>query len=142
MTVARSGRFAGELNARAWLQDFFGWHNDQHHHSGLALFTPADVFHGRVEAGRATRQAALDAAYAAHPERFPSGPPRVAMPPTEVHINPLAPEALNVSLPASEAPDWATAKDPALEPSGDLREAAAIVAMPPSQTATTEVIRT
>jgi putative transposase len=63
-----------------------GSHNDEHHHSGLALFTPADVFHGRVEAVRATRQAALDAAYAAHPERFPHGPPPVRMPPAEVHI--------------------------------------------------------
>ena len=34
------GRFVGELHGRGWLQDFFGWHNDEHHHSGLALFTP------------------------------------------------------------------------------------------------------
>src|SRR5690606_26639634 len=73
------GRFDSETHARAYLQDFFGWHNDQHHHSGLALFTPADVFHGRIEGVRATRQAALDVAYAAHPERFPHGPPRVPM---------------------------------------------------------------
>ncbi len=94
------GRFEGELHARAYLQDFFGWHNDEHHHSGLALFTPADVFHGRVEAVRATRQAALDAAYAAHPERFPHGPPRVLMPPAEVHINPLEAGALSISADA------------------------------------------
>ncbi len=70
------GRFASELHGRGWLQDFFGWHNDEHHHSGLALFTPADVFHGRVELVRAVRQQALDAAFAADPERFPNGPPR------------------------------------------------------------------
>ena len=97
------GRFDSEFHGRAWLQDFFGWHNDDHHHSGLALFTPADVFFGRVEVVRATRQAALDAAYAAHPERFPHGPPRVAMPPTEVHINPAAVEA--VSIPAAAVDD-------------------------------------
>lgn len=91
------GRFEGELHARAYLQDFFGWHNDEHHHSGIALFTPADVFHGRVDAVRATRQAALDAAYAAHPERFPHRPPRVALPPAEVHINPLEAGALTFS---------------------------------------------
>lgn len=90
------GRFSCELHSRGWLQDFFGWHNDEHHHSGLALFTPADVFHGRVEAVRATRQAALDLAYAAHAERFPHGPPRVRMPPTAVHINPVAAEALSI----------------------------------------------
>ena len=90
------GRFDTELQARAWLQSFFGWHNDEHHHSGLALFTPADVFHGRIETVRATRQAALDAAYAAHPERFPHGAPRVLLPPTEVCINPLAQEAIDI----------------------------------------------
>ena len=42
------GRFDGELHGRGWLHDFFGWHNDDHHHSSLALFTPADVFFGRV----------------------------------------------------------------------------------------------
>lgn len=90
------GRFSGELHGRAWLQDFFGWHNDEHHHAGLALFTPTDVFHGRVEPVRASRQAGLDAAYAAHPERFPHGPPTVRLPPSAVHINPVTPEALSV----------------------------------------------
>ena len=91
------GRFDSELQGRGWLQDFFGWHNDEHHHASLALFTPADVFHGRVEIVRATRQAALDVAYAAHPERFSHGPPRVPMPPVAVHINPLATDALAIA---------------------------------------------
>jgi len=56
------------------------------------------------------RQAALDAAYAAHPERFPHGPPRVAMPPTHVHINPLEAGTLSV-LP--EQGDQAHASDAA-----------------------------
>lgn len=87
------GKFAGKEHARGWLQEFFGWHNDEHHHAGLALFTPADVFYGRVEQVAATRQAALDAAYAAHPERFPNGRPRVQRPPTKVEINPVTVEA-------------------------------------------------
>ena len=91
------GRFKSELHGRAWLQDFFGWHNDRHHHAGLALFTPADVFHGRVEAVRVVRQSALDAAYIAHAERFPNGPPRVAMPPLAVHINPLVGDVVSVA---------------------------------------------
>jgi hypothetical protein len=32
------GFFAGLLHARAWLSTFFGWPNDEHQHSGLALF--------------------------------------------------------------------------------------------------------
>ena len=90
------GAFEGELHGRGYLQDFFGWHNDEHHHSGLALFTPADVFFGRVEVVRAARQVALDAAYQAHPERFPHGPPRAAVPPAAVHINPITAEAFSV----------------------------------------------
>jgi hypothetical protein len=58
------GRFIGELHARGWLEPFFGWHNNAHHHSNLALFTPADVFFGRIEQVRVIRQAALDAAHA------------------------------------------------------------------------------
>ena len=65
------GRFAGELHGRGWLQDFFGWHNDDHHHSSLALFTPADVFFGRVEVVAAARQVAQ-----AKADGRPSGQPR------------------------------------------------------------------
>ncbi len=94
------GLFTGLLHARGWLDPFFEWHNNDHHHSGLALFTPADVFFGRVEAVHAVRQATLDAAYALHPDRFPNGPPKAALPPAEVHINPL--EALAVSVAHAE----------------------------------------
>jgi putative transposase len=81
--------FASPLHARAWNQEFFSWYNDVHQHSGLALFTPAEVFYGRVEEVAARRQVALDTAYAAHPERFPNGPPVVRRPPSSVAINPL-----------------------------------------------------
>jgi putative transposase len=101
------GRFAGELHARGWLAPFFGWHNDAHHHSSLALFTPADVFLGRVEPVRIVRQAALDAAYLAHPERFPHGAPRVLLPPSEVSINPLTSSVVALD-PAGES--WLTAR--------------------------------
>jgi len=108
------GRFAGALHARGWLETFFGWHNDDHHHSGLALFTPAEVFFGRVAAVHSVRQATLDAAYAMHPERFPNGAPKAALPPPHVHINPL--EALSVSVYNTEpanAPPAAAENPPA-----------------------------
>jgi putative transposase len=97
------GRFAGELHARGWLAPFFGWHNDEHHHSNLALFTPAEVFFGRVDQVRIVRQAALDAAHVAHPERFPHGAPHVLLPPVEVSINPITSRAVTIDprLPAS-----------------------------------------
>jgi hypothetical protein len=90
------GLFTGVLHARAWLEPFFEWHNDEHHHCGLALFTPAEVFFDRVLAVHAVRQETLDTAYALHPGRFPNGPPQAAMPPEQVHINPL--EAVVVSI--------------------------------------------
>jgi putative transposase len=92
------GRFASDLHSRAWLQDFFAWHNDHHHHTGLALFTPADVFHGRVAEVASIRQAALDTAYAAHPERFPNGQPRALLPPDAVYINPVVTETVEVTV--------------------------------------------
>jgi putative transposase len=104
------GRFASLLHARGWLETFFGWHNDDHHHSGLALFTPAEVFFGRVPAVHTMRQETLDAAYALHPERFPNGPPTASLPPAEVHINPL--DAPTVSLGRVGHPEPATAVSP------------------------------
>jgi putative transposase len=83
------GRFASFAHARAWCQEFIGWFNEQHQHSGIALFTPAEVFYGRVEEVATRRQAALDDAFAAHSERFPHGPPVARRPPEAVHLNPL-----------------------------------------------------
>jgi putative transposase len=83
------GQFASLMHARAWCQEFMGWFNEQHQHSGIALYTPADVFYGRVEEVAKRRQTALDAAFAARPERFPNGPPIAKRPPEAVHINPL-----------------------------------------------------
>lgn len=103
------GRFESEHEARGYLADFFTWHNDHHHHSGLALFTPGDVFHARVELIATKRQAALDAAFLAHPERFPRGAPRVPRPPAAVHINPLAIDIVDVT--AMKATHDATAEN-------------------------------
>ncbi|MBK8481994.1 MAG: IS3 family transposase [Proteobacteria bacterium] len=103
------GCFGSVLHGRAWLGDFLGWHNDDHHHAGLALFTPADVFYGRVAEVAATRQVALDAAYRTHPERFPNGAPRVRLPPAAVHINPIVIEAVDIAaLAIDSAPDPVT----------------------------------
>lgn len=92
------GFFASLLHARGWLEPFFRWHNDEHQHSGLALFTPAEVFFGRVPAVHAVRQETLDAAYALHPDRFPHGPPKAALPPAQVHINPIEARAISVDI--------------------------------------------
>lgn len=84
-------RFGSLEDARGHCAAFMRWYNDEHYHSGLALFTPADVQFGRVAQRAAARQAALDTAHAAHPERFVRGAPTVPMPPAAVWINPPAP---------------------------------------------------
>ncbi len=68
--------FANIVEARSFCCDFYTWYNNEHRHSGIALLTPSDVHHGRVEEKTVKRQAALDAAYAAHPERFVKGRPK------------------------------------------------------------------
>jgi len=68
-------RFGSIEDARRHCQVFFAWYNDEHRHSGLGLHTAADVHYGLAEAVRDKRAGVLDAAYAAHPERFVRKPP-------------------------------------------------------------------
>ena len=80
-------RFGCPEDARAWAHGFFSWYNDDHHHSGLGLLTPAMVHYGLAESMRAQHQQVLLAAYAAHPERFVRGAPKLPELPKEVWIN-------------------------------------------------------
>jgi len=57
--------------------------------------TPATVHHGQADRVLAARQAVLDEAYAAHPERFARQPPRPLTLPREVWINPPQPMGRN-----------------------------------------------
>jgi putative transposase len=82
------GRFATLDHARHWAKATFTWYNHQHYHSGLGLLTPASVHYGQAQTIVAQRQQVLQAAYAAHPERFVQGSPVVQQPPQEVWINP------------------------------------------------------
>ena len=79
--------FSGITQARGWTRAFVHWYNNEHHHTGLALMTPATVHYGQVESVTERRQAALDAAYTAHPERFVGGRPTPPELPKEVWIN-------------------------------------------------------
>ena len=78
-------------HARAWCEAYFDWYNYKHHHSGLAGFTPEQVFTGRYKEVAIDKQKALDERYALNPERFVKGRPMVAMPPLSVAINPIVP---------------------------------------------------
>jgi len=92
------GRFDSAAHARAWCAEYFDWYNFEHHHSGLAGFTPEQVFTGRFPEVAAAKQCALDVHYARHPERFVNGAPAVALPPAEVTINPVSDEESEAGL--------------------------------------------
>jgi len=95
------GRFSSFEHTHDFCGQFFHWQNHEHHHWGLGLLTPAVVHSGQAETVLAARQAVLNAAYAAHPERFVRHPPRPLTLPKEVWINPPAdrPEPRMLQLP-------------------------------------------
>lgn len=81
-------RFGSIEDARAFCLHFFHWYNEEHHHTGIGLFTPEAVHHGRAERIRKARHATLLTAYQAHPERFVRQLPTPPALPKAVWINP------------------------------------------------------
>jgi len=79
-------KFSSLRAARRWVAKFMRWYNDEHHHCGISYFHPSQVHDGSWRVAREQRQAALDRAYEAHPERFHKQPV-AAEPPAEVWIN-------------------------------------------------------
>jgi len=82
-------RFESLEHARAHLREVFAWYNDAHRHSGIGFMTPAMVHFGRSHAIDEQRRHVLQAAYAAHPERFKG---RLPTPPA-------LPEIVGINLP-------------------------------------------
>lgn len=89
-------RFGSLEEAEAFCQEYFAWYNTRHHHTGLALLTPAQVHYGDPVALLAARHQTLLAAYEQCPARFGYRPPRREVLPSAVYINPpakVSPEA-------------------------------------------------
>ena len=93
-------RFGCIQDSRAFAVPFFNWYNHEHRHSGIGLYTPSDVHHGRTGILQTRRQATLDKAYLIHPERFVRKRPQASSPPEAVWINP--PECMKTSNNCSE----------------------------------------
>ena len=72
---------------------FIYWYNHVHRHSGIGLHTPISVHNGTAQMIRHQRQQVLDAAYAAHPERFHRRP-----------RPPRLPEKATINDPAARTP--------------------------------------
>jgi|SRR5690625_4113350 len=79
-------RFTSIGHARAWMARFVDFYNHEHRHSGIGLHTPASVHFGTATDIQARRQHVLDAAHAAHPERFSRRPTPPQLP-QKVTIN-------------------------------------------------------
>ena len=63
-------RFASLTEARAFMGEFVEAYNHHHRHSGIGMHTPADVHYQLADTIDQGRDAALEAARCAHPERF------------------------------------------------------------------------
>jgi putative transposase len=119
-------RFGCLTDARSWGRSFFAWYNEQHHHTGLGLLTPAVVHTGRAEGVRQKRQTVLQHAFQAHPERFTQGLPRPARLPEAAWINPpksaaAAPAAVADSPTSGELAVPANSSTPAVAAPSALR---------------------
>jgi putative transposase len=79
-------RFGSLADARRFCDGFFLAYNHEHRHSGIGWHAPASVHFGTAERIQTQRQATLDRARAAHPERFPRRP-RAPKLPEVVWIN-------------------------------------------------------
>ena len=134
-------RFGSIEDARAFCVAFFAWYATEHRHSGIAMLTPQDVHYGRAPQMLAARGAVLDAAYAAHPERFVRRPPRPAALPAAVWINPPTSGTLETTLPRKVTSQEAqgstgrTPPDPRDLSGGACRDVAAVVDVIPATTA-------
>ncbi|MEJ5947039.1 IS3 family transposase [Pseudokineococcus basanitobsidens] len=95
-------RFGSLADAKAHCETFFGYYNHEHRHSGIGLHTPASVHHGTAEKIREQRAATLDAAYAAHPDRF-ARPPTPPTLPKVAWINQPAVPATDEDTPAAHS---------------------------------------
>jgi transposase InsO family protein len=85
------GHFDNLVQAREFLDGFFTEYNHVHRHSGIGWHTPASVHFGTTAAIDTARQTTLDAAHAAHPERF-TRRPRPPKIPDQSWINQPQPE--------------------------------------------------
>ena len=92
-------RFGSIEDARAHCQQFFAWYNTVHRHSGIGYMTPCSVHYGHAMALREVREATLDAAFLARPDRFKGRRPQPHPLPSAAWINPPTMEAINQQSP-------------------------------------------
>ncbi len=80
-------RFGSIEDARNFCRDFFPWYNHEHHHSGIAMLTPAEVHHGQAARVLDLRHKVMMRAFNANPMRFHNQMPKMQELPNAVWIN-------------------------------------------------------
>ena len=81
-------RFGSIEDGRAFLRQFFDWYNNEHHHSGIAMLTPAEHHAGRGNQVLLARNDVKLLAYGQTPNRFVNGKPTAKAAPDAAWINP------------------------------------------------------
>jgi putative transposase len=112
------GRFGSIQEGRVFGQRFFSWYNNEHHHSGIAYLTPAQVHYGRAQEILDARHRVVTAAASQHRERFVHGLPKRIEAPSAVWINPPRKtlplhDALQPAISLSAIPGAGTLETPA-----------------------------
>lgn len=105
-------RFGSIAEARAWMRTFVAWYNQEHHHTGIGLLTPAQVHSGKSGEILHQRQHVLRMAYAVHPARFVGGVPQPPVLPAEVWINRPTPGQVSLETAADSAAERAVLVQP------------------------------
>jgi putative transposase len=92
------GRFGSIQDARSFCQQFFGWYNKEHRHSGIGLMTPEQVHYGLAQQIYKDRCQVLLSAYEKTPERFKDKIPKPPELPKAAWINKPKSEELELNL--------------------------------------------
>lgn len=88
-------QFGSIEDARAFCQDFFGYYNREHRHSGIGLVTPEQLHYGFAQNVYDQRCFTLNNAFEKNPERFRGKKPQP----------PALPKAAWINKPKQEKPD-------------------------------------
>lgn len=83
-----SSGFNSLAEARDWVEEFVGWYNEEHKHSGIRFVSPQERHAGKDAEILAHRQRVLEKARQRHPERWGSRPIRNCEPVGIVSLNP------------------------------------------------------
>ena len=92
------GRFGSIQDARSFSQQFFGWYNKEHRHSGIGLMTPEQVHYGLAQKIYDDRRKVLLGAFEKNPQRFKGKVPKPHALPKAAWINKPKSEELESNL--------------------------------------------